>query len=84
MTIRRLRPPLGDYAQHVDAWSFIKDELLRGDLADSLLAEFFVGEIDGAVVARPRTTRPPIRATWGLWNSFRPPSRSEAKAWAAL
>ena len=50
MTIRRLRPPLGDYAQHVGSWSFIKDELLRGDLADSLLAEFFVGEIDGAVV----------------------------------
>ncbi len=50
MTIRRMLPPLGDYAQHVGAWSFIKDELLGGGLADSLLAEFFVGEIDGAVV----------------------------------
>ena len=49
LVIKTLHPPLGDYADQVGCWSDVREELLGGELADSLYTPHFVGEIDGEV-----------------------------------
>ncbi len=62
LTIKVVDPPLGRYANRVGCWRDVRDELLGGGMSETLLAPYFIGEIDGEVVGSmgcytPRDTR---------------------------
>jgi GNAT superfamily N-acetyltransferase len=50
LVIKMLIPPLFNYANKVECWNDIREELLGGQMARWLFAPYFVGEIDGEVV----------------------------------
>ena len=50
LVIKTMHPPLLDYASKVGCWGDIREELLGGELTESLFTPYFVGEIDGEVV----------------------------------
>ncbi len=51
LTIRVLEPPLGDYAERIQySWRDIREPLMAGELVDTSLDRFFIGELDGEYV----------------------------------
>lgn len=51
LTVRVLEPPLGDYAGRIEYWwRDIRAQLVAGELAETSLDRFVIGEIDGAYV----------------------------------
>ena len=51
LTIRVLEPSLGDYAEHINySWRDVREPLMAGELVDTSLDRFFVGELDGECV----------------------------------
>ena len=51
LTIRVLEPPLGDYAERIEYWwRDIREPLVAGDLAETSLDRFIVGELQGEYV----------------------------------
>ena len=63
LTVRILEPPLGDYAGRAEYWwRDVREPLLAGELADTSLDRFVIGELAGDYVASmtyaaPRDTR---------------------------
>ena len=52
LRVRLIEPPLGGYEDKVGCWwTDVREELLRGDFAQWLFTPYFVGELDGRVVA---------------------------------
>ena len=51
LTIRVLEPPLGDYAERINySWGDIREALMAGELAETSLDRFVVGELQGEYV----------------------------------
>ena len=51
LTLRVLEPPLGDYAERIEYWwRDIREPLVAGDLAETSLDRFIVGELQGEYV----------------------------------
>ena len=63
LTVRVLEPPLREYAERIQYWwRDVRAMLVSGELAETSLDRFFVGELDGEYVgsmtyATPRDTR---------------------------
>jgi GNAT superfamily N-acetyltransferase len=63
LQVRVLEPPLGDYADRIEYWwRDVRAPLLAGELAETSLDRFVIGEIDGVYVGSmmycmPRDTR---------------------------
>jgi GNAT superfamily N-acetyltransferase len=62
LVIKTLHPPLDEYAAKVGCWRAVREEVLSGRMAETLLTPYFVGEINGEVVGSmgcytPRDTR---------------------------
>ena len=51
LALKILHPPLLTYASRVGCWTDIRDELMAGKLTKWLNTPYFVGEIEGEVVA---------------------------------
>jgi ribosomal protein S18 acetylase RimI-like enzyme len=87
LTIRIVEPPLGDLADRVEYWwRDIREPLLAGELADTSLDRFVLGELRGEVVgsltyATPRDTRD-VAVLEMVWT--RPDRRRQGVAGALL
>lgn len=87
LTVRVLEPPLGDYAERIEYWwRDVREALVAGDLAETSLDRFIIGEINGEYVgsmnyATPRDTRD-LAALEMVWT--RPDQRRKGIAAALL
>ncbi len=49
LVVRIMLPPLLEYADRVDCWADVREEVLTGQLSSWLFTPYFVGEIEGEV-----------------------------------
>ena len=49
LAVKVMLPPLNEYAERVDCWADVREEVLGGELSSWLYTPYFIGEIQGEV-----------------------------------
>ena len=49
LVVKVVLPPLHEYAERVDCWADVREQVLEGELSSWLYTPYFIGEIEGEV-----------------------------------